>query len=117
MGIENLSEDIIYVTLPAEPKLGGELDKVSQIASEKAVSNIVVDFSDVSIITSPNLSTLLKLRKQLDSNSKRLICCAVSAMTKGIFTITGLETVFEFVDDKAGALGALEAQVDPVASE
>lgn len=117
MGIENLSEDIVYVSLPAEPELGGELDKVSQIASEKAVSNVVIDFSDVDIVTSPNLSVLLKLRKQLDNNSKRLICCSVSAMTKGIFTITGLETVFEFMDDKSSALGALEAQEEAVASE
>jgi len=117
MGIENLSEDVVYVTLPAEPELGGELDKVSKIASEKGGCNVVVDFSDVDIITSPNLSTLLKLRKQLDGNSGRLICCGVSAMTKGIFTITGLETVFEFVDNKSAALGALKAQGEPVASE
>jgi anti-anti-sigma factor len=117
MAIENLTEDVVYVSLPAEPELGGELDKVSKIASEKAVSNVVVDFSDVTIVTSPNLSVLLKLRKQLDSNSKRLICCGVSTMTKGIFTITGLETVFEFADDKSSALGALEAQEEAVASE
>ncbi|UCF42392.1 MAG: STAS domain-containing protein [Planctomycetota bacterium] len=117
MGIENLTEDVVYVTLPAEPELGGELDKVYKIASEKGGCNIVVDFSDVNIVTSPNLSTLLKLRKELDSNSKRLICCGVSTMTKGIFTITGLETVFEFMDDQSSALGALEAQEEAVASE
>ncbi|UCC23257.1 MAG: STAS domain-containing protein [Planctomycetota bacterium] len=117
MGIENLSEDIVYSTLPGEPELGGELDKLCQVVCEKAVSNVVIDFSDVDIVTSPNLSTLLKLRKQLDNNSKRLICCGVSAMTKGIFTITGLDAVFEFVDDKSAALGALEAQGEPVASE
>ena len=117
MGIENLTENVVYVSLPAEPELGGELDKVSQIASEQGGCNMVVDFSDVDIITSPNLSVLLKLRKQLDNNSKRLICCSVSAMTKGIFTITGLETVFEFADDKSAALGALEAQEEPATSE
>ncbi len=117
MGIENLTENVVYVSLPAEPELGGELDKVSQIASEKGGCNVVVDFSEVDIITSPNLSVLLKLRKLVDSNSKRLICCGVSAMTKGIFTITGLETVFEFVDDKSAALGALETQEEPVTSE
>ncbi len=117
MGIEDLSEGIIYVSLPGEPKLGAELDNVSQMASDKGGCSVVVDFSDVDIITSPNLSTLLKLRKQLDGNSGRLICCGVSAMTKGIFTITGLETVFEFVDNKLAALKALEAQGEPVASE
>ena len=117
MGIENLPEGIIYVTLPGEPKLGGELDKVCQVVAENGDCNVVVDFSDVDIVTSPNLSNLLKLRKQLENNSKRLICCGVSAMTKGIFTITGLETVFEFVDNKFAALKALEAQGEPVASE
>jgi anti-anti-sigma factor len=117
MGIEDLAEGTIYVSLPAEPELGGELDKVSQVASEKGECNVVVDFTDVDIITSPNLSTLLKLRKELDGNSGRLICCGVSAMTKGIFTITGLEAVFEFMDNKSAALEALETQEEAVASE
>ena len=117
MGIENLTENVVYVSLPAEPELGGELDKVSQLVSEQSDCDVVIDFTDVNIVTSPNLSVLLKLRKLVDSNSKRLICCSVSAMTKGIFTITGLETVFEFVDDKSAALGALEAQEEPATSE
>ncbi len=71
-------------------------------------SKLVMDFSDVDIITSSNLSKLLKLRKMMVDCGHRLVFCNVAAATKGIFTITGLDGVFEFVDDKFVALASLQ---------
>jgi anti-anti-sigma factor len=69
---------------------------------------VVIDFSDVDIITSSNISKLLKLRKLLADCGHKLVFCNVSPATKGVFTITGLDDIFEFVQDKFIALASLQ---------
>ena len=85
-----------------------ELKTVTQIARDRADCDVVVDFSDVEIITSSNLAKLLKLRKVLTEADQKLILCTVGVRTKAIFLVTGLENVFEFVDDQFVALAGLQ---------
>lgn len=108
MGIQNWSENIVLVDLPQEPQISDELKTVTQIVRDRGDCDVVVDFSSVDIITSSSLSALLKLRKLLADCGHRLIFCGVAAATKGVFTITGLDGVFEIVDDKFIALASLQ---------
>ena len=108
MGIQNWSEDIILVDLPQEPELGDELKTATEAVRDRGDCEVVVDFSNVDIITSSSLSKLLKLRKLLSDCGHRLIFCSVAPATKGIFTITGLDGIFEMVDDKFVALASLQ---------
>jgi len=108
MGIQNWSEDIILVDLPAEPQIADELKSVIEIVRNRADCNVVIDFSSVDIITSSSLSALLKLRKLLADCEQQFIFCNVAAATKSIFTVTGIEEIFEFVDDKFLALTSLQ---------
>ncbi|UCD52690.1 MAG: STAS domain-containing protein [Phycisphaerales bacterium] len=108
MGIQNWSEDIILVDLPQEPELGDELKTATEAVRDRGDCEVVVDFSNVDIITSSSLSKLLKLRKLLSDCGHRLIFCSVAPATKGIFTITGLDGIFEIVDDKFVALASLQ---------
>ena len=108
MGIQNWSEDIVLVDLPAEPQLGDELQTVIDIVRDRGDCEVVVDFSSVDIITSSSLSKLLRLRKLLADCEHRLVFCNVAAATRGIFMVTGLDTVFEFADDKFVALAGLQ---------
>jgi len=108
MGIQNWSEDIILVDLPAEPQIADELKSVTEIVRDRGDCNIVLDFSSVDIVTSSSLSAMLKLRKLLVDCGHRLVFCNVAAATKGVFTITGLDGIFEFVDDKFVALAGLQ---------
>ncbi len=108
MGIQNWSEDIILVDLPQEPELGDELKTVTEVVRDRGDCEVVVDFSDVDIITSSSLSKLLKLRKLVGDCGHRLVFCSVAPATKGIFTITGLDGIFEMVDDKFVALASLQ---------
>ncbi len=70
--------------------------------------DMVVDFSSVDIVTSSSLSKLLKLRKLTGDCGHRLVFCSVAPATKGIFTVTGLDGVFELADDKFVALASLQ---------
>jgi anti-anti-sigma factor len=108
MGIQNWSEDIVLVDLPQEPELGDELKTVTEVVRDRGDCEVVVDFSSVDIITSSSLSKLLKLRKLLGDCGHRLLFCSVAPATKGIFTITGLDGIFEIVDDKFVALASLQ---------
>ncbi len=108
MGIQNWSEDIVLVDLPQEPNMGDELKTVTGIVRDRGDCDVVIDFSNVDIITSSSLSKLLKLRKLLADCGHRLVFCNVAPATKGVFTVTGLEGVFELADDKFVALASLQ---------
>ena len=108
MGIQNWSEEIILVDLPQEPEMGDELKTVTEMVRDRGNCEVVVDFCSVDIITSSSISKLLKLRKLLADCGHRLIFCSVAAATRGIFTVTGLDGIFEFADDKFVALASLQ---------
>lgn len=108
MGIQNWSDDIILVDLPQEPQLGEELKSVTEVFCDRGDCDIVLDFSDIDIVTSSSLSKLLKLRKLATDCSHKVIFCNVAAATRGIFTVTGLDGVFELVEDKFVALASLQ---------
>jgi anti-anti-sigma factor len=108
MGIQNWSEDIILVDLPQEPDMGEELKSITEITRDRGDCDVVVDFSSVDIVTSSSLSKLLKLRKLLADCGHRLVFCGVAAATRGIFTVTGLDGIFEIADDKFVALASLQ---------
>jgi anti-anti-sigma factor len=108
MGIQNWSETIVLVDLPQEPEMGDELKAVTEIIRDRGDCDLVVDFSCVDIVTSSSLSKLLKLRKLVGDCGHRLVFCSVAPATKGIFTVTGLDGVFELADDKFVALASLQ---------
>jgi len=108
MGIQNWEDNVILVDLPREPQTGDELKEVTEIVRDRGDCEVVIDFSDVDIVTSSSLSKLLKLRKLLADCGHRLVFSNVAAATRGIFTVTGLEGIFEIVDDKFVALASLQ---------
>ncbi|MHC4483513.1 MAG: STAS domain-containing protein [Planctomycetota bacterium] len=108
MGIQNWSDDIILVDLPQEPQMADELKTVTEMVRDRGNCDVVIDFSSIDIVTSSSLSKLLRLRKLLADCAHRLVFCNVAAATKGIFTVTGLDGVFEIVDDKFVALASLQ---------
>jgi anti-anti-sigma factor len=108
MGIQEWSEDVMLVNLSKEPHLSEDLKAVLAIISKRKDCDVVVDFTEVDIITSSSLSSLLRLRKALTANSRRLTFCGVKPATRNIFTLTGLDGVFEFADDQFVALATLQ---------
>ena len=106
MGIQDWSENTILVDLFEEPETGNELGTVTEMMRERGDCDVVIDFSDVDIVTSSSLSKLLKLRKMLSDSGHKLVLCSVSSATKGIFMITGLDGNFEFADDKSVVLAS-----------
>jgi anti-anti-sigma factor len=98
------------VNLPGEPQMGNELMTVTEIVRNRGDCDVVIDFTDVDIITSSSLSKLLKLRKILSDNDHKLVFCSVALATKRIFLVTGLEKISKFADDKFMALESLRKE-------
>jgi anti-anti-sigma factor len=110
MGIQDLSENIILVDAQPEPGLNEELKNVADVVRERGDCDVVIDFSHVDIVTSSSLSKLLKLRKLLMDCDHHLLLCSVAAATKGIFSITALDGVFEMVHNQSAAVESLKSQ-------
>ncbi|MCK4998433.1 MAG: STAS domain-containing protein [Anaerohalosphaera sp.] len=108
MGIQNWSENILLVNLENEPQMGDELETAIGMVSKSPDTDVVVDFADVSIITSSSIAKMLKLRKTLSKQNHSLVFASVRPQTKNVFTVTGLDTVFDFVDDQFLALAGLQ---------
>ena len=108
MGIQKWSDDIMVVDLNDEPQLTEDLKAVAAQFKDNCNCDVILDFGQVEIITSSTLSALLKMRKMLADCERRLIFCNCSAAIRGVFKVTGLDEVFEFVDDKFVALASLQ---------
>jgi len=108
MDIQNWSEDIILVQLHREPQLKDELRTVTDIVYDRRDCDVILDFSNVDIITSSSLSKLLKLRQLLIDCEHGLVFCSVPELTRNAFRVTGLEGIFELVDDRLAASAVLE---------
>lgn len=108
MGIQNWSEDIVLVDLPEEPDMVDELRTVTGLVRNRGDCDVVIDFSSVDIVTSSSISAMLKLNKLLTDCTHKLVFCNVAPATRNIFTVTGIDGIFEFADDKFVALATLQ---------
>lgn len=108
MAIKYWSDDVIVVDLSREPEMSEDLNGVAGILCERDVRSVIIDFSDVDILTSSNLSKLLELRNLMADWGRRLVFCSVATAIEGVFAVTGLEGGFELVDDRFIALTTIE---------
>jgi len=111
MEIKDLAENIVVIDPSPEPGLNQELAKTIDIIRERGEScDVIIDFSGVDIVTSSSLSKLLKLRKLLMDCDRILILCSVSRATKGIFSVTALDSVFKIVLNQHDAVEEIKKQ-------
>jgi len=108
MGLQNWSDRIVLVDLPREPRMRGEIKTVIDIVRDRGDCDLVMDFTNVDIMTSASISSLLRLRKLLADCGHRLIFCNLPVATRSIFTVVGLDEIFEFADDQYAAFAALQ---------
>jgi len=105
MAIQNVSEGAILIDLPHDgAKRADELKSLNETISKKNDFHVIVDFSNVEIMNSWNISNLLILRDLLRDSGHQLILCGIATVTKCIFVVAGLSEIFVFARDRAAAL-------------
>ena len=63
---------------------------------------LVVDFGNVSYLTSTALGLLLRLRQRLQAGGRRLALCRLSPQVHEVFAATRLDAVFDIRPQAAG---------------
>ena len=94
------NECVVTVDLAAGSRSLKELDALQKTLKRKHGCTVMVDFSKVDVLASEAIMRLLELRDLLQERNGRLVLCGVSQPTMTVFTVTGLDHVFEFSCDK-----------------
>jgi stage II sporulation protein AA (anti-sigma F factor antagonist) len=109
MAIQQWSDNITVVELGDDPQFTEDINAFSDLLEERP-RDAVLNFAAVSFINSSNVARLLRLRKQVVSEGRKVVLCDVNTQVWGVFLVTGLDKVFEFTNDIATALALLQIE-------
>jgi len=106
--VENWSENILVVELQDDPAFTDDMTALLDQIETQTDKDVVVNLSGVNYVNSSNIAKLLKLRKRLISNRRKLVLCCIGTNVWGLFLVTGLDKVFEFADSVATGLASVQ---------
>ena len=107
-----LPESVMLVRLfPSDPKISEELKELNENLGQKSDCDVVLDFSNVEIINSSNISNLLILRALVEDHGRKLFLYNVRTITKCIFVVAGLSDFFVFIDEMKDVIKELQNEV------
>lgn len=110
MPIQNWSENIVVAELSNDPAFTDDLNALVELLSARGKVDVVLNFAGVGYMNSSNIAKLLRLRKQMLNNGRRLRLCGLNNHVWGAFLVTGLDKVFDFTSDVATALAYLQLE-------
>lgn len=108
MSIENWSDEIVVVELQDDPAFTDDVTALCEELNGRKDVDVVLNFAGINHVNSSNIAKLLKLRKKLITNKRRLVICGIETNVWGLFLVTGLDKVFEFADDVANGLATVQ---------
>ncbi len=109
MAVENWSETVLLGELSDDPQYTDDLNAIIEQCTNNRQLDVVLNFANVTYLNSSNIAKLLKLRKLVViTNERRLILCAINRQVWGVFLVTGLDNIFDVVDDVATGLASLQ---------
>lgn len=111
MSIEVSKDGVILVKLLGEPETRKKLDIVLRHVRDGNDRDVIMDFSDVTILTSRSLSPLLRLHDFLDSRGRRLVLYNMDQATLGVLSVTALDMVFHTANSEPDALALVHASI------
>lgn len=107
MAIQKWSDTITVVELQDDPQFAEDLNEVvDQLDAQP--TDVVLNFGGVGFINSSNVALLLRLRKIMGGLDRKLILCEVARQVWGVFSVTGLDNIFEFTKDVSTALASIQ---------
>lgn len=109
MPVEHWSENIILAELANDPQFTDDLTATIEQCTNDTRMDVLLNFGGITHLNSSNIAKLLKLRKLVTiANQRRLLICGIDNHVWGVFLVTGLDRIFEFVDDVPSGLAALQ---------
>ena len=110
MPLQQWSDSILIAELNDEPMFSEDFESLMGRIEDKenATPDVIVDLKNVTYLNSSNIAQLLRLRKILDSAGLRLRLCSIGDAVWSVMLITGLDKLFEFMDDVSTSLASLQ---------
>ena len=109
MTLNQWNENILILELLDEPDFSEDTDSIlSTIKSENAsFPHTIIDLQNVTNLNSSNLGALIEIKKLLHANDRRMIICNITDSIWSTMLATGLDQVFEFIENTPVALAML----------
>ncbi len=108
MSIDRWSDNVLVVELQDDPSFSDDLNALFEQVDEDKHSAVILKFAGVTFLNSSNIAKLLKLRKKLISDQRKLVLCEINTNVWGLILVTGLDKVFEFADSVSTALASVQ---------
>lgn len=108
MPLTEWSDEILLAELGQEPAFSEEMGNLMARLEQDQPKHVVLDLRAVRTLNSSNLAQLLRLRKRVLSQGKRLRLSGVRDSVWSILIVTGLDKVFDFSEDLSAALASVQ---------
>ena len=110
MPLQQWSDSILIAELSDEPMFSEEFESLMGRVEDNddVTPDVIVDLKGVTYLNSSNIAQLLRLRKILESSERQLRICSVGDAVWSVMLITGLDKLFEFMDDISTSLASLQ---------
>ncbi len=100
--VVNFNETSILDAMQVE-QIGTQLD---DLVEKQARQKILLDFSNVRLLSSSALGVLVTLQKKARQIKGRAVICGLRPELRKVFKITSLDKLFDFYDDESSGLAA-----------
>ncbi len=109
MTVEQWSDNVLLGELADDPQFTDDLTSAIESCTAQPRTDVLLTFTNVNYLNSSNIAKLLKLRKLvMITNQRRLKICGINTHVWGVFLVTGLDKIFDFVDDVPSGLATLQ---------
>ena len=107
MAVQQWDDDTLVVQLTDDPILSEEMAEVNTRLGD-APLDVVLDLSDLGLLTSSGISKLLRLRKRMIEAGRKLILCSLRDNVWSVCLATGLDSIFVFTENVTDALTGIQ---------
>jgi anti-anti-sigma regulatory factor len=109
MPVQQWSDTVLLADLSDDPQFTDDISAVVEQCTRDPRQDVLLDFSGCNYLNSSNIAHLLRLRKLVNTtNQRRLKFAAVNTQLWSVFLVTGLDRIFDFVNDVPSGLAALQ---------
>ena len=109
MSVQQWSESVALGELSDDPQFTDDLSAIVELCTRDPRQDVLLSLNGVNYLNSSNIAQLLKLRKLVTvTNQRRLKLAGVNTQVWGVFLVTGLDRIFDFVDDVPSGLASLQ---------
>ncbi len=105
---------MLLIDLFPEPLLSEDLQQLLLAIDGPGAEakHVILDFQQVNGLTSSNIAAMLRVRKRVLQQKRRLFICAVNDRVWSIFMTAGLDDVFETSAEVSTALASVQLGIE-----